>query len=182
MEITIGSKVKHIPSGDIVTVEKINPKSYLGSSVLHPFAKVRPLKSDCEIYIEPVKEKSFYEKMRERNIEDANKLPTSPKEIGQHLLWLKAAAIYRIETLDKRTDDKIYTFKQKVGTDDYGKFGFSEHYLNLLMHYAYEAGRNNATESLTRHFNESTKNMKNAIESIVHALDVNDLLPENDNY
>jgi hypothetical protein len=50
------------------------------------------------------------------------------------------------------------------------------------MHYAYEAGRNNATESLTRHFNESTKNMKNAIESIVHALDVNDLLPENDNY
>jgi hypothetical protein len=180
MEITIGSKVKHIPSGDIVTVEKINPKSYLGSSVLHPFAKVRPLKSDCEIYIEPVKEKSFYEKMRERNIEDANKLPASPKEIGQHLLWLKAAAIYRIETLDKRTDDKIYTFKQKVGTDDYGKFGFSEHYLNLLMHYAYEAGKNNATESLTRTFTQSTNSMKHAIDAIINALDTNDLLPENE--
>jgi hypothetical protein len=48
------------------------------------------------------------------------------------------------------------------------------------MNYAYEAGKKNATESLTRHFNESTKNMKDAIESIVHALDVNDLLPENE--
>ena len=50
------------------------------------------------------------------------------------------------------------------------------------MHYAYEAGKKTATDSLTCHFESSTRNMKNAIESIVHALDVNDLLPENENY
>jgi hypothetical protein len=188
MKIEINSKVKHIPSGDIIIVKSKTKIFVRGIIKDHEqdWLCDKPTKvriTECESYVEPPKEKSFYDKMRERNIEEANKLPESPKDIDQHILWLKAAAIYRIETLDKRIDDKIYTFKQKVGDDNYGKFGFSEHYLNLLMNYAYEAGKKNATESLTRHFNESTKNMKDAIESIVHALDVNDLLPENnENY
>jgi hypothetical protein len=188
MEVTIGSKVKHIPSGDIIIV-KSKTKVFIQGIVkdqeqdwmCDKSSKVRI--TECEPYIEPPKEKSPYDQMRERNIEDAKKLPKSPTGIGQHLLWLKAAAIYRIETIDNRIDDKIYTFRQKVDNNEYGKFGFSENYLNLLMHYAYEAGKQNATDSLTRQFTESTKLMKNAIESIVHALDENDLLPcIEDNY
>lgn len=183
MDVTINSKVKHIPSGDIITVTKINPKTFVGSSTLHPYSRyVRVNKTDCEIYVEPVKEKSAYEKMRERNMEDAKALPQSPKDAGQHILWLKMAVIDRVEKIENLKGDKIYTFSTGKFEDPNHKFGFSEHYVNLLMHYAYEAGKKNATDSLTRHFNESTKNMKNAIESIVHALDVNDLLPENDNY
>jgi hypothetical protein len=175
MEITIGSKVKHIPSGDIVTVEKINPKSYLGSSTQHPYSKVRPLKSDCEIYIEPVKEKSFYDKMRERNMDDAKKLPPSPKEVGQHILWLKMAVIDRVEKIENLTDDKIQTFRSGE------KFGFTENYVNILIHYAYEAGKKQATDNLTRHFEVTTRDMKTAMDSIIKALDDNGLLPYEDN-
>jgi hypothetical protein len=100
MEITIGSKVKHIPSGDLFTVDKINPKSYVAKNV-NGWKQVRLQKTDCELYIEPVKEKSFYEMMRERNMEDAEKLPTSPKEVGQHILWLKMAVIDRVEKIEK---------------------------------------------------------------------------------
>lgn len=181
MEISIGTKVKHIPSGDIVTITKINPKTYAGKSTQHSYSQqVRVNKTDCEIYIEPVKEKSFYDKMRERNMEDAKKLPKSPKDIGQHILWLKMAVIDRVEKIENLVDDKIYTFKQKENGDDYGKFGFSEHYVNLLMHYAYEAGKQNATANLTKSFTEQTNQMKHAIDAIVNALDTNDLLPDNE--
>ena len=179
--IAIGHKVKHIPSGDIITVTKVNQKTYTGKSSEHSFAKqVRVDKSDCEPYIEPVKEKSFYDKLRERNMEDAKNLPVSPKNIDQHLLYLKMSVIDRVEKIEKLTGDKIYTFKKKENGDEYGKFGFSEHYVNLLMHYAYEAGKNNATDRLTKTFTESTTRMKHAIDSIVNALDTNDLLPENE--
>jgi len=127
--IAIGTKVKHIPSGDIFTVDKINPKSYVGKNV-NGWKQVRLQKTDCEIYIEPVKEKSFYDKLRERNMEDAKNLPVSPKDISQHILYLKMAVIDRIEKIENRIDDKIYTFKKKENGDDYGKFGFSEHYVN----------------------------------------------------
>ena len=75
-------------------------------------------------------------------------------------------------------------FKKKVGDDDYGKFGFSEHYLNLMMHIAYEEGQKNATDRLTRDFESSTRDMKKTIGLIISALDDNDLLPDydRDNY
>jgi hypothetical protein len=186
MEIKIGSKVKHTPTGNIVIIKSKTKVFIRGIIKDHEqdWLCDKPTKvriDECESYIEPPKVKSHYEIMRERNIEDAKKLPTSPNDIGQHILWLKAAAIYRIETLDNRIDDKIYTFKQKVGDDAYGKFGFSEHYLNLMMHYAYEAGKKRATDDLTRHFTQTTNSMKNAIDSIIDALDTNDLLPYEDN-
>lgn len=50
MEISIGTKVKHIPSGDIVTITKINQKTYTGQSIQHPNAKqVRVNKTNCVI-------------------------------------------------------------------------------------------------------------------------------------
>jgi hypothetical protein len=109
-------------------------------------------------------------------MEDAKKLPVSPKEIGQHILWLKMAVIDRVEKIENLTDDKLRTFRSASGT-----FGFTEPYVNMLMHYAYEAGKKNATDSLTRHFTETTKDMKTAMDSIIKALDDNGLLPYEDN-
>ena len=182
MEIKINSKVKHAPSGDIVTVTKINQKTYTGKSTLHPYSThVRVEKTDCELYVEPIKEKSNYDKMRERNMEDAKTLSSTPKEVGQHILWLKMAVIDRVEKIENLTNKDICTFRTGKIDDENSKFGFTEQYVNLLMHYAYEAGKKNATDSLTRSYNESTKNMKDTIESIVQALDLNGLLPDNDN-
>jgi len=175
MEIQVSKKVKHIPTGDIVTVTKINRKTLEGTKPgkdidwLTDKVKVNIL--ECEVYVDPPKEKSFYEIMKERNLEDAKKLGKTPKEIPQYILWLKQAAIERIEKIDKRLDDKIYTFKKKVGDDDYGKFGFSEHYLNLMMHIAYEEGQKNATDRLTRNFESSTDSMRKALDKIKDALD-----------
>ena len=181
MEITIGSKVKHIPSGDIVTITKVNTKTYAGKSADRPYLRqVRIDKRDCELYIEPVMEKSAYEKIRERNMEDAKKLPASPKEIGQHILWLKMAVIDRVEKIENLTNDKICTFRTGKDGDENYKFGFTEQYVNLLMHYAYEAGKKNATDSLTRHFEVTIRDMKTAVDSIIKALDDNGLLPYED--
>ena len=121
------------------------------------------------------KEKSFYEIMRERNIEDAKNLSPSPKEVGQHILWLKMAAIERIEKIENLTTEKMQTFRSGE------KFGFTEAYVNLLMHYAYEAGKKRATDDLTRHFEVTTRDMKTAMDSIIKALDDNGLLPYEDN-
>jgi hypothetical protein len=181
MEITIGSKVKHLPSDEIFTVDKINPKSYVAKNV-NGWKQVRLQKTDCVPYVEPTKEKSFYEKLRERNMEDAKKLPTSPKEVGQHILWLKMAVIDRVEKIENLKGDKIYTMKKGDSSDINSQFGFSEHYVNLLMHYAYEAGKKNATDSLTRNFEVSTRDMKTAMDSIIKALDDNGLIPYNDSY
>lgn len=176
-EITIGSKVKHIPSGDVIIVKSLT-NTFINGVVKDQEqdwmcdkpAKVRI--TECESYIEPPKEKSFYDKMRERNMEDAKKLSPTPKDVDQHILWLKMAVVDRVEKIENLTNDKICTFRQGE------KFGFTEEYVNLLMHYAYEAGKKNATESLTRSFESATKGMKNVIDAMVKALDDNDLLPD----
>ena len=49
MEIKIGSKVRHIPSGDIFTVDKINPMSYVSKNV-NGWKQVRLQKKDCIPY------------------------------------------------------------------------------------------------------------------------------------
>jgi hypothetical protein len=181
MAISIGSLVKHIPTGDIVKVKSKSRVSLTGEPRdIHgdwlPGDDVKIRITECEPYTALPKEKSPYDKMRERNMEDAKKLPATPKEIGQHILWLKMAVIDRVEKIEKITGKEINTFRSGE------KFGFTEHYVNLLMHYAYEAGKKNATESLTRNFEESTRDMKRTLNSIVAALDDNGLLPENDNY
>lgn len=175
MNFKINDKVKHLPTGDIIKIDKItkvfihgytsNTDSWWDSD------RVKVRVADCETYVEPIKEKSFYDKMRERNMEDAKKLPKSPENIAQHILWLKMAVIDRVEKIENLVDDKIYTFTRKANGDDDGKFGFSEHYVNLLMHYAYEAGKQNATDNLTKSYENSAKSMKNALDKIKDALD-----------
>jgi hypothetical protein len=179
----IGSLVKHIPTGYIVKV-KSKGKIFIHGEFRDKYGEWTPVDntkvriSECEPYTPIPKEKSAYDKMRERNMEDAKKLSTAPKEVGQHILWLKMAVIDRVEKIENLIDDKIYTFKKKENGEEYSKFGFSEHYVNLLMHYAYEAGKNNENDRLTKFFTENTNSMKHAISEIVNALDTNGFLPD----
>jgi len=122
-------------------------------------------KNLCVEYIEPVKEKSFYDKMRERNMEDAKNLPTTPKEASQTILWLKMAIIDRVEEIENRKD--IFTFRDK--TND--RFGFTENYVDVLMQMAYDEGHKRATEDLKSRHENSSKTMKAALDKIKDALD-----------
>lgn len=188
MKISIGTKVKHIPTGDIVIV-KSKTKVFIQGMIKdqeQDWMCDKPVKvriTECQPYTEPPKEKSAYDKMRERNMEDAKALPPTPKDIGQHILWLKMAVIDRVEKIENLTSKEICTFRTGKSGDEDSRFGFTEHYVNLLMHYAYEAGKKNATDSLTRNFEVTTRDMKTALDSIVKALDDNGLLPyEENNY
>lgn len=183
METTIGTKVKHYPTGRIIKITS-KTKVFLQGTVIdtnfpdwYSYENTKVRISECMEYVEPVKEKSAYEKMKERSLEMAKKLPETPKDIAQHILWLKMAVIDRVEEIEKIKDPEICTFRSK-GEDS--KFGFTEQYVNLLMHYAYEAGKQNATDNLTRSFTEKTNQMKHAIDAIVNALDSNGLLPDNE--
>jgi hypothetical protein len=124
--------------------------------------------------------KSFYETYRERVKEGALKLPKAPTEVGQNILWLKSMAIERIEEIDKLLDDKINTFRvhnrkeitlseaMKLDKSEGGyKFGFTEQYVNLLMHYAYEAGKNSREDD----FKRATERMNKALEAITEIVD-----------
>lgn len=176
MGIKIGEKVKHIPTGDIVIVKSKTKifvqgiiKDHEQDWMCDKPAKVRI--SECETYIEPPKEKSFYDKMRERNMEDAKALPPSPQSVDQHILYLKMAVMDRLEKIENRAGKEIYTFRKGKFEDPDHKFGFSEHYVNLLMHYAYEAGKKNAEDRLTQSYQNSVKSMTKALDEIKDALD-----------
>ena len=126
------------------------------------------------------KEKSFYEIYREKVKEEAIKLDKAPKEIPQNILWLKSIVIERIEEIDGLINDEINTFRvhnrkeitlsEAIKLDkskDKYKFGFTEHYVNLLMHYAYEAGK----KSIKDDFKKATERMNKALEAITDIVD-----------
>jgi len=126
------------------------------------------------------KEKSFYEIYREKVKEEAIKLDKAPKEIPQNILWLKSIVIERIEEIDGLINDEINTFrvhnrkeitlsealKLDKSKGKY-KFGFTEHYVNLLMYYAYEAGK----KSIKDDFKRATERMNKALEAITDIVD-----------
>jgi hypothetical protein len=124
--------------------------------------------------------KSFYDTYRERVKEGALKLDKMPIEVGQHILWLKSMAIERIEEIDNGLSDKVNTFRvldrkevnltQAMNAEKEGKsykFGFTEQYVNLLMHYAYEAGRKSREDE----FKMAIKRMNKALEDIACIVD-----------
>lgn len=125
-------------------------------------------------------EKSFYDTYRERVKEEALKLDKMPKEVGQNILWLKSIAVERIEEIDNGLSDKVNTFRvlnrkevsltQAMNAEREGKsykFGFTEGYVNLLMHYAYEAGRKSREDD----FKSATERMNKALEDITSIVD-----------
>jgi hypothetical protein len=131
--------------------------------------------------------KSPYEIYRERVKEGATKLDKAPKEIPQHILWLKSMAIERIEDIDKLVDDNICTFRVQDGKeislsqaikngDKPYKFGFTEQYVNILMNYAYEAGKKSNSDG----FNRATEDMRKTLDKIKDALDDAGWIENND--
>ena len=137
------------------------------------------------------KTKSFYDTYRERVKEAASKLDKAPKEIPQNIMWLKSMAIERIEEIDKLLDDKIKTFrlhnrkeitlseamKLNKSEGEY-KFGFTEQYVNLLMHYAYEAGKKSREDD----FKRATERMNKSLEAITKIVDEAGYIEYTENY
>jgi hypothetical protein len=101
---------------------------------------------------------TFWDNYKKRVAEGANRLSTPPKEVDQHILWLKAYVSERMETEGKA---------RYVGKTDDGTFGFAESYVNYLMHYAFEAGEKSREHS----FNNATVDMRAALDKIKDALD-----------
>ena len=97
----------------------------------------------------------FWETYKKRVSEGAGKLSSPPKEVDQHILWLKA---YVSERMEK---DLV----RYVGKDD--TFGFKENFVNYLMHYAFEAGQKQREDQ----FNRATADMRKTLDNIKDALD-----------
>jgi hypothetical protein len=57
------------------------------------------------------------------------------------------------------------------------EFAFSERYLNVMMHYAFEEGK----RSVAQHFAQQTKDMNKAYKKIVDIMDDLSMIPENCN-
>jgi hypothetical protein len=135
--------------------------------------------------------KSFYDTYRERVKEGALKLDKMPTEVGQNILWLKSMAMERIEEIDNGLSDKVNTFRvldgkevsltQAMNAQKEGKsykFGFTEHYVNLLMHYAYEAGKKSREDD----FKRATERMNKALEAITEIVDEAGYIEYSDSY
>lgn len=75
----------------------------------------------------------------------------------------------KINTVDA---EGLHTIRDKNDV-----FGFTERYLNVMMYYAFEEGKNSVKAKYTNH----AKKMNEAYEKIVSALDEVDMIPENCN-
>jgi hypothetical protein len=99
---------------------------------------------------------NFWETYTKKVEEGSAELTNLPKEIDQNLIWLKA---FVLERLSKEGMERF------VGKDD--TFGLKESAVNLLMHYAYEAG----IKSREHSFNRQTEDMRKALDGIKSELD-----------
>jgi hypothetical protein len=113
----------------------------------------------------------FWDIYKKRVAEGADRLSKPPKEVEQNILWLKAYVTERMEKED------IKRYVGKSGAND-GSFGFKEEFVNILMHYAFEAGEKNREYS----FNNATKSMKDALDKVKDALDDAGWIDYNDNW
>lgn len=105
---------------------------------------------------------TFWEIYTERVAEGAVKLEPLPKEIPQHILWLKAYVAEKLKN-NKGIEERY------VGSSDNGTFGFKETYVNYLMHYAYEAGlkcREIDYEKKTSEMNNGLNKIKDILEEL----------------
>jgi hypothetical protein len=101
----------------------------------------------------------FWDIYKKRVAEGADKLPAPPKEVEQNILWLKA---YVTEKMEK---EGLAKYVGKSGAND-GSFGFKEEFVNLLMHYAFEAGMKHREHN----FKAETKSMKESLYKITQVL------------
>ena len=91
---------------------------------------------------------------------------------------LKMAVMEKVEAdiksgkINSEDSEELFTIRDKND-----KFGFTERYLNVMMHYAYNEG----VIETANDFKRQTAAMNAAFEKIVDALDDIDMIPENCN-
>ena len=68
-----------------------------------------------------------------------SRFPSLDPDTKQSVLWLKSACIHRIEEIENRLSDDVYTGQMTVDGKS-NTFGFSEQYVNLLIELAYKKG------------------------------------------
>jgi hypothetical protein len=105
-------------------------------------------------------------------------------DVPKDLKWmskfntLKMAIMEKVEAdiksgkINKEDSEGLHTIKDAKDT-----FGFTERYLNVMMHYAYNEG----VISTAKDFSRQTKAMNDAYEKIVDIMDNLDMIPENCN-
>lgn len=86
----IGSKVLHVPSGDVVLISKINVKTFTGKSIINsPSAKqVRVNKSDCVPYEETIDSAKVLSRRLEEKQKPSERDPQAiNKQIAERLAY-----------------------------------------------------------------------------------------------
>ena len=110
----------------------------------------------------------------------AQMLTAVPKDLKYFSKFntLKMAVMEKVEAdiksgkIDKVDAEGLHTIRDAKDT-----FGFTERYLNVMMHYAFEEGRHSVIQDYAR----KSKAMNEAYSKIVEALDSIDMIPENCN-
>ena len=110
----------------------------------------------------------------------AQSLTAVPKDLKYFSKFntLKMAVMEKVEAdiksgkIDSNDSEGLHTIRDEKGT-----FGFTERYLNIMMHYAFEEGKHSVIQEYAR----NTKSMNEAYEKIVEILDGIGMVPENCN-
>jgi hypothetical protein len=110
----------------------------------------------------------------------AQSLTAVPKDLKYFSKFntLKMAVMEKVEAdiksgkIDSVDAEGLHTIRDAKDT-----FGFTERYLNVMMHYAFEEGKHSVFQEYAR----NTKAMNEAFDKIVEALDGVGMIPENCN-
>ena len=121
-----------------------------------------------------------WEARKKAYTDKANSLTAVPKDLKFFSKFniLKMAVMEKVEAdiksgkINKEDSEELYTIR-----DASNKFGFTERYLNVMMHYAFEEGKHSVMQS----FANQTKEMNAAYEKIVDIMDGLNMIPENCN-
>lgn len=110
----------------------------------------------------------------------AKTLTAVPKDLKYFSKFntLKMAVMEKVEEdiksgkINSEDAEQLFTIRDKNDI-----FGFTERYLNVMMHYAFEEGKHSVIQEYAR----NTKAMNAAFDKIVEALDGIGYIPENCN-
>lgn len=110
----------------------------------------------------------------------AKTLTAVPKDLKYFSKFntLKMAVMEKVEEdiksgkINSEDAEQLFTIRDKNDI-----FGFTERYLNVMMHYAFEEGKHSVIQEYAR----NTKAMNDAFDKIVEALDGIGYIPENCN-
>ena len=121
-----------------------------------------------------------WEERKSAYIAKAKTLADVPKDLKYFSKFntLKMAVMEKVEAdiksgkINKEDSEELFTIRDKND-----KFGFTERYLNVMMEYAYQE----AIKKMSDNYTKRAKEMNDAFNKIVDALDEVDMLPENCN-